>query len=487
MAGRPAVTGDFTNLGDLMDAAATQIGEREAYVDGSRRLTFAEWVRAADGVAACLAEGGVSPGDVVAMRLENGIEYAVAYAAVVRLGAIATGISGRLGEREVSAVLERCTPKLVLDDPSEIGVWSDHPALIPRPGVGLDDPACIIWTSGTTGIPKGAWFDHARLRAAVASAGVMTMPGDRRLAGIPFAHAGYMAKLWEQFAMGVTNVLSPVPWSATSMLDTLQRERINVAAGVPTQWAKLLEVQGIGDVDFSALRVGLSATAPASPELIDAVRATIGCPLVVRYGMTESPSITGTDVDDPPDVQSRTVGRPQEGMRVDIVDDDGSVVDPGTVGRVRVCGSCVMRGYWNDPTATRDVLDTEGRLLTSDLGWFDPQGNLVLAGRADDMYIRGGYNVYPLEVENVLVEHPGVARAAVVGVDARVIGQIGVAAVVASDPASPPSSDALRGWVRDRLADYKVPDRIEFVDDIPLTSMMKVDTRALRARFSEPA
>jgi len=493
-----AVEGAFECIGDLVDAAAEQIGEREAYVDGDRRMTFAEWARAADGVARALAERGVGRGDVVAIRLENGIEYAVCYVAIARLGAVATGINLRLGPREVAAILDRCDPSVVLVEPGDdlVGSTMDRsevrramqgPAIAERPMVDPTDPVCIIWTSGTTGTPKGAWFDHRNLAAAVPSAGVMTRAGDRRLAGLPFAHAGYMAKLWEQFAMGVTHVLSPAPWSAASMLEVLRRERINVAAGVPTQWAKLLELDGIGDVDFSALRVGLSATAPASPELVAAVRDTIGCPLVVRYAMTESPSITGTDVDDPPEVQSRTVGRPQVGMEVTIVDDDGRPVAAGAVGRIRVRGGCVMRGYWGDPERTAEVLDEHGRLLSSDLGRFDDGGNLVLAGRVDDLYIRGGYNVYPVEVEHVLAEHPGVACAAVVGIDAPVIGQIGVAVIVPADRDRPPTHAELRAWVVERLADYKAPDRLEIVDDLPITPMMKVDTRALRERFSPPA
>src|SRR5690606_26436043 len=142
--------------------------------------------------------------------------------------------------------------------------------------------------------------------------------------------------------------------------------------------------------------------APAPPELVERVTRTIGCPLVVRYAMTESPSITGTDPGDDPEVQYRTVGRPQEGMQVDLVGADGAPVPAGEVGRVRVRGACVMRGYWGDPEQTASVLSPDGWLTSSDLGRFDDRGNLVLAGRSSDMYIRGGYNVYPLEVENVL-------------------------------------------------------------------------------------
>lgn len=497
---RTAVVGDYEMLGRLMDAAADQIGDREAYVDGDRRMTFAEWVRAADGVATRLAAAGVGRGDVVALHIGNGIEYAVTYAAAARLGAVTTGINLRLGPTEVEAILGLAAPRVVVVEDasapdSAAGVVSGATVLDsedirtaasgpPHPGVvgAADDPVCIIWTSGTTGLPKGAWFDHRNLAAAVPSAGVMTSPHDRRLMGVPFAHAGYMAKLWEQFAMGVTLVLSPAPWSAESMLDVLQREDINVCGAVPTQWAKLLELPDIGAADFSGLRVGLSATAPAPPELVEQVRATLGCSLVVRYAMTESPSISGTEPDDPPDVQYRTVGKPQLGMEVTVVDDAGDPVSAGTVGRVAIRGDCVMRGYWGDPERTAATLDSSGRLVSSDLGRIDADGNLVLAGRVDDLYIRGGYNVYPLEVEQVLADHPDVSQVAVVGVEAPVIGAVGVASVVPADPATPPSLEDLRAWVTQRLADYKAPDRLEVVDALPLTPMMKVDKRALVAR-----
>ena len=195
--------------------------------------------------------------------------------------------------------------------------------------------------------------------------------------------------------------------------------------------------------------------------------------------MTESPSITGTEPDDPPEVQYRTVGRPQTGVQVEIVDDAGAPVAGGEVGRVRVRGACVMRGYWGDPDLTAAVLDADGWLTSTDLGRFDADGNLVLVGRSSDMYIRGGYNVHPLEVENVLAEHASVGQVAVVGVSAPVIGEIGVAFVVPAEPGSPPSLDDLRAWVGDRLADYKAPDRLVVLDALPHTAMMKIDKVAL--------
>jgi acyl-CoA synthetase (AMP-forming)/AMP-acid ligase II len=316
----------------------------------------------------------------------------------------------------------------------------------------------------------------------------MTAPYDRRLVTTPFAHAGYMAKLWEQLAWATTLVICPTPWSAADMVRLIGAERITVAGGAPTQWAKVLEQPELAHTDVGRLRLCVAATAPAPPELVERVTRELGCPLVVRYAMTESPSITGTEPGDDPEVLFRTVGRPQAGVELEIRDEDGSRVAPGEVGRVHVSGACVMRGYWRAPELTAEAIVDGGWLRSTDLGRIDPAGNLVLVGRAGDMYIRGGYNVYPLEVENVLTEHPAVDQASVIGVPAPVIGEIGVAFVVLDPGGSlDVSDDELRAWCRDRLADYKAPDRLVRMDSLPLTSMMKVDKAALRAQLAAGA
>ncbi len=494
MAGPVAVDGQFETIGGLFAAAALQIGDREAYVEVAtgQRLTFGQWVEAAGRLAAALRRGGVGPGDVVAVAVPPSIDFAIGCAGALLAGAVVTGINTRLGRREIAGIFERCAPRAVLlDDAFEMPV-GHHPLRFDRAELETlsaapfepdgatvsTDPAVIIWTSGTTGLPKGAWFDHRNMAAAVQTAGEMTRAFDRRISGIPMAHAGYMAKIWEQLAMGVTLVLTPNPWNAGSMLEVLVAERITVGGGVPTQWSKLLEVPGIVTADLSALRICLAATAPAAPELIERMTTVLGAPVVVRYAMTESPSITGTRPDDPPDVQYRTVGRPQAGVEVRLVDGG-----PGGVGRIQIKGPCVMRGYWGDAAQTSSAFD-DGWLISGDLGRFDDAGNLVLVGRSGDMYIRGGYNVYPLEVENVLAEHDSVSAAAIIGVAAPVIGEIGVAYVVPK-LGQHPTGAALRAWVRERLADYKAPDEFVFVGALPLTTMGKVDKMALSATWHD--
>lgn len=502
MTSRVPLKGDYSCLGEALVAAGEQFCDIEAYVDGDVRITFGGWMRRAGALAARLRSEGVQRGDIVALMLPPSVDYAVCFAAAALIGAVTTGLNTRLGPMEVNAVLDRARPRLIIRDEgldlapvTAIGsstVWSrSEAATASEPvvasaacsfeptRVARTDRAVIIWTSGTTGLPKGAWFDHDGLRAAVATAGVMSEPFDRRLATTPFAHAGYMAKLWEQAAWATTIVVGPQPWNALDTVRLIAEERITVAGGVPTQWAKIIDCPLVDSVDLSSLRICLSATAPAPPELVERVTYKLGCPLVVRYAMTESPSITGTEPGDSPEVQYRTVGKPQVGVEIDLRGDDDQTVAAGSVGRIHVRSDCAMRGYLNDPAATSSAFADDGWLRSGDLGHLDALGNLVLDGRVDDMYIRGGYNVYPLEVEHVLDEHPEVSSSSVIGVDAPVIGQIGCAFVVASDPHRPPAPADLVAWCKARLADYKAPDRIVYVDVLPLTSMMKVDKSTL--------
>jgi acyl-CoA synthetase (AMP-forming)/AMP-acid ligase II len=223
------------------------------------------------------------------------------------------------------------------------------------------------------------------------------------------------------------------------------------------------------------------------------MRERLGCPVVVRYTSTESSLGTGTRPEDDDEVVATTVGRPVPGVELEVVDDEGAPVAVGDVGRVRLRSGAVLRGYVGDlaagvlldPDATRAVLDTEGWVTTGDLGAVGRDGNLRLAGRVSEMYIRGGYNVYPAEVEAVLGEVPGVAQVAVVGVPDAVLGEIGTAFVVPLTPAAPPGLDELRAACRAALADYKAPDRLYLLTDLPVTAMAKIDKRELAARAAE--
>jgi acyl-CoA synthetase (AMP-forming)/AMP-acid ligase II len=496
----------------VLREAAMVNGDVEAYVEpavgGPRRsLSFAEWDRAADGVAGYLAECGVMKGDVVCVMLPSSIDYAVLYAALLRLGAITSGINPRMGAAEVTSILDRAAPVLVVGDgvlappvPAPVrlvdradiaAAWDQEPPG-QWPELMATDPVAVVWTSGTTGRPKGALFDHSNLAAVARGTDVLSQPGDRRLSPLPFAHVGYMTRAWDEIANAITTVITPTPWRADEAVRIIASERVTVAQGVPTQWSLMLASAELGDADLRALRVAGTGAARMASATVAEVRQRFGVPVVVRYTSTESSLGTGTTLTSTDEEVATTVGRPVAGVELAIVDDEGELVAPGSVGHVLLRSAAAMRGYWArgpgrgrtteqliDHEATAAVLTEDGWLTTGDFGFRTPEGNLQLTGRAHERYIRGGYNVYPAEVEDVLTLHPTVARAAVIGIPDEVLGEVGVAVVVAREGAAPDLLD-LRSHCTRQLADYKAPDALVLVDELPLTPMMKVDPKRLR-------
>jgi acyl-CoA synthetase (AMP-forming)/AMP-acid ligase II len=422
----------------------------------------------------------------------------------MRLGAITSAVNPRLGPREIESIFERTSPRVtVLDevaatlppglDPGVLLARRDVQPLVEGGGrpqslpvVGADDPVAIVWTSGTTGVPKGAVFDHGCLRDMERGSGALSAPGDRRLSATPFAHVGSMTRPWDELVNVVTTVIMPAPWTAADHLRLIAEEAITVGQGVPTQWRLVLDHPNLPTTDTSSLRITSTGASRVPAELVRAMRTAFGVPVVVRYTSTEASVSTGTDLGDPEDVVAHTVGRAAPNVALRLVTDDGEDAQTGEVGEVLLRSRAIMRCYWRDPQKTAEVIDDDGWLHTGDLGSLDPQGNLALVGRRVEMYIRGGYNVYPAEVEEVLGQHPGVGIAAVVGLPDPVLGQIGGAAVVAADPRKPPALDELRAWCRARLADYKAPDRLLVVPELPTNAMAKVIKGDLVAAFARP-
>ncbi|MDQ1434702.1 MAG: hypothetical protein QOF59_1518 [Actinomycetota bacterium] len=465
---------------ELLRKVALDHPDRAAFVELDRRLTFAQWDRAADGVAAMFVERGVRPGDVVALLVPSSIDYAVCYQAAMRLRAITTGINTRLGPPEIASILDRTRPRVVVRDTDLAEVRAAYanaaPAALPR--VEPDDRVAIVWTSGTTGMPKGAVFDHRNLRAVAIGAGAMGAPFDVRLAPLPFAHVAFMSRPWEEIENVITTVITPTPWTAGDALTLMGRENVTVGQGVPTQWRLVLDHPEFANSDLSALRIAGTGAATVPPELVREMEQRLGCPVVIGYTSTEAAITTGTVPGDSPEVISQTVGRARVNVELEVIGDDSRALATGEVGRVRCRSDAVMRGYWQDEERTAEVLGAGGWLTTGDLGFLDERGYLTLVGRRSEMYIRGGYNVYPAEVERVLSEHPAIAQVAVLGVPDPVLGEIGLAFVVAARGESPELGD-LRTFCRAALADYKAPDRLVVVDALPLTSVGKVDKRAL--------
>jgi len=498
-------------LADLLRTAAVEEPEREAYVHDDKRATYAWLDRVADGFAATLLDHGVRPGDRVCLMVPTSIKFAACYFGAARVGAITSAVNLRLGPAEQAGIVARTAPAVtVVGDGATLPPGVDTGAVLPvealkeafaappPPGLpSLDpaDPVCIIWTSGTTGVPKGAVYTHASMAAIARNATDMSAPCDRALFSLPFPHLGYMGWVHNFTQNRVTLVIAPQPWSAAGTLRVAIEERVTMMTGVPTQWALLLDRADVDGADLSHLRIVASGAAAAPPELIRRMRESLGVPVLNGYSQTEAGVISGTVIGDPDEVVATTVGRPRAEVDLRIVDEAGRPLPAGEVGEVVCRSPAMMRGYWRDPDLTATAIDPDGWLHTGDLGRLRPDGNLVLSGRLKEMYIRGGYNVYPTEVEAVLTEHPAIARAAVIGGPDPVLGEIGVAFVV-PDPAVEPgymihesggalASEVLRTWCTERIADYKAPDRVVVVDDLPVTAVGKLDKNALARRWAD--
>jgi acyl-CoA synthetase (AMP-forming)/AMP-acid ligase II len=506
-------------LGELLRAAARREPGAEAFRYRSERLTYADWDLLADRVAAHLYRLGVRRGDVVALLLPSTPLYLVAYLGAARLGAVTTGINTRFRRQEIGYILRQSGAKILLaverwhdadfraavgaPQPEELSatLWltADQLTSGTRPlveslcgidspsrdyEVNPDDPAAIVFTSGTTGIPKGACYAHRNILALAEidtrrySGGVI--PFRRHLAaGLSFAHIGTMARIGIQIGHLGTSILHDA-FDPDAILEVIERERLTHLGGIPTQIIMLLEHPNRSRRDLSSLQSILIGGAPSSPELLQRIRDTFRVTISVRYSSTEVGIATASLPDDPPEILATTVGKPTPGVELRIVDRENRPLAAGEVGEVAVRSPATMTGYWRAPEATAKTLDTEGWIHTGDLGFLDADGYLHLKGRESEMYIRGGYNVFPEEVESLLAKHPKVARAAVIGVPDAVFGEIGWAFVVARDRRLPPTLHDIRVFVGAELASFKRPEGLTIVEELPVTPMFKVDKQVLR-------
>lgn len=486
---------------EVLAAAVRAHPDRDAYVHDGRRIDYAGLERASAGFAATLLALGVRKGDIVSLTIPSSIEFAAAYLGAIRAGAITSAINQRLGPAERASIIERTAPAVTvaLDDQpipagagrvirlSELGVAFAVPRRSDEPGLVETDPVAIVWTSGTTGAPKGAVYDHVSLRTIHEGMGDLTAPGDRRLVSLPFAHMGFMTRIWDELAAGTTLVLVGEPWLAARQIELVEPERITMMTGVPTQWELMLAHPALDACDTSGLRLAGVGGSSVAPDLVRRMRERLHCPVITRYTSTEAGLISGTSIGDDDETVATTVGVASSVVEIRVVDPaTEAVVGSGEVGEIRSRSRAMFRGYFNDAPRSRDALDTDGFLRTGDLGVVDDDGNLRIVGRLKEMYIRGGYNVYPSEVEGVIADHRAVRQAAVIGVTAPVLGEVGVAFVVPETGHDAPDLASLRAWCRERLADYKAPDRLVIVDTLPVTAGHKIDKQALAAIAKDP-
>jgi acyl-CoA synthetase (AMP-forming)/AMP-acid ligase II len=475
-------------LGELIREAATRFGDRPAYIGEDRStVTYADLDAVSDEVAAGLAGRGIGEGDVVAVVLPTTPEYPVLYAAIAKVGAVMAGVNTRLSDAERAAVLAVAQPKLVVSGDDPLVGLRDAGRVGPDDIVDDDPerPVAIVFTSGTTGTPKGALFCNRQLSAITQiDVGDRWDGGGTSLAGTSLAHLGFVTKFAGNVRVGATTHRG-TRWRAEDALRFTAEHRLSSVAGIPTQVALMLRVPDFDAYDVSSVRAVVMGGGPATPALVREARQRFDAPVAVRYSCTEAAIGVGTSFTDPPEDAEESVGRPLAGVELAVLDVDDAPVRRGEVGAICLRSAAVMSGYWGDDAATKAAFTDDGFVRTGDLGWVDERGRLHLAGRTKEMYVRGGYNVFPLEVEAVLSSHPAVAAVAVVPIADPVMGETGVAVVVPTDPPSPPTLDELRDFGASQLAKHKLPEAIRIVDELPLTAMEKLDRRRLQEMITD--
>jgi fatty-acyl-CoA synthase len=483
---------------------------------GSRRCTYARVDAQAEALAAALAELGIEAGDRVALTLPNWPEFVISAFAAAKLGAVIVPLNPRFTPPELQYMLRHSEAAVAVTAENWEGIdflaryesffnalpdlqyvvsvgeeelWYDdrihqfedmvssgEGRPYPRPEGGAGAPFAILYTSGTMGKPKGVELTHENVMSAAAStADAIGVGEDDVVFGVNtlFNVFGLVTGMLGTMVGGGTLVLQEDTDTGNG-LDIVERERVTVFHGVPTNFILALADPSLGDRDLSAVRTGIVAGAPVPEGLVGRIQRHLVPGVRVGYGLTETGSIVAvTRPDDPPGKQASTVGRPLPEVEVHVLDVDGTVLPEESVGEIAVGGPCVMRGYYRQPGETAQVFTADGLFLTGDLGMLDEEGYLHLLGRRKEMIIRGGFNVYPREVEDRLHAHPAVLDVSVVGLPDEILGEVACACIVPVEGAIV-TGEEIRDFCREVLADYKVPDLVRFLDGFPLTGSGKV-------------
>ncbi|MFI1212971.1 FadD3 family acyl-CoA ligase [Streptomyces sp. NPDC020802] len=518
---------EFLSIPNVVRIAARRFGDATAVVDGELRLTFRELAdRMIQAVRSALALG-IGPGDRVGLCAPNSAEWIVAALGIQGAGGVVVPLNTRFKSGEISYILRKSGARALFASASFLGTdyigdlrrsAPELPALratvsllgsqgdadlswIEFLGKGVDVPASaahgaidaltpddvadVMFTSGTTGHPKGVILTHGQsLRAYGWMSTEYTFDAsDCFLVIPPFFHCfGYKAGWLASLMHGVTVVPMPV-FDARQALETISRERVSVILGPPTIFHDLLNHPARPGYDLSSLRVSMTGGTTIPESLIRAMKKELSFDIVMSaYGLTESTAlVTTTRVGDTEETVARTTGRPIPHIEVRIADDAGRDVPPDQDGEILVRGYNVTRGYWDDPAATAATIDCDGWLHTGDIGHLDADGNLAVVDRKKDMYIVGGFNAYPAEIEKLLLGHEPIAQVAVIGVPDERLGEVGCAYVVPR-PGTHLTEEDVIAWAREHMANFKVPRHVRFVDHLPRNAGQKVLKHELRAR-----
>ncbi|MDV7240934.1 MULTISPECIES: FadD3 family acyl-CoA ligase [Rhodococcus] len=467
----------WETIPQMVLSAGDRFGTAEAVVDGPLRITFAELAGRVRRAAGAFASAGIDKGDRVALWAPNSAEWIVAAFGLLTAGGVLVPVNTRYKQDEAEDIIRRSGAKLLLVEQGFLGVQYSGPDGVPvidlksaflsdgQPfecEVSGEDIADIMYTSGTTGRPKGVMMNHRQtLRLFSEWCDLADLrEGDRYLIVNPFFHMfGYKAGVIASLIRGAT--ILPVPvLEVDRVLELVEKEKVTMLPGPPTLYQSLLAAQG--NWDLSSLRAAVTGSADIPVELIRRIHDELPFETIMTgYGLSEGGTATASRPGDTFEEIATTVGTPCEGVELRIAADN----------EVLIRGYTVMQGYLDDPAATAEAIDADGWLHTGDLGTLDDGGRLRIIGRKKDMYIVGGFNAYPAEIEGFLLEHPAVDQVAVIGVPDERLGQVGKAFVVAKNPVT---AEDLIAWSRQRMAGFKVPRTVRFVDSLPLNATGKV-------------
>jgi acyl-CoA synthetase (AMP-forming)/AMP-acid ligase II len=507
----------------VLAAAAEAYPDRIAIEneDGSR-LTFAELLAQSRRAAAAFIAYGIRPGDKVAIWAHNITPWIVATIGIQIAGAAMVPLNTRIKGREASYILDRSGSRLLLTVRDFLK--TDYPALLKGEDLPKlertiildssctpeeswdaflalgkdvsdadvdarfaqlkgDDVSDILFTSGTTGRPKGALSTHEQTvvtsRAWVASVGLTT--GDRYLIVNPFFHSFGYKSGWLACLIAGATILPHAIFDAEGVMRRIEEDKVTVLTGAPTIYHSMLMSENRHARNLRTLRLAVTGAATVPRQLIERMHSDLGFEIVLTgYGLTESSgTVSICAASDTIEKVAMTSGRPIPGVELRSVDADGRDVPPGTPGEILVRGFNIMKGYLDDPKATAEAISPDGWFRTGDIGIIDAEGYVRITDRAKDMFIVGGFNCYPAEIEELLLEHPAVAQVAVVGVPDERMGEVAKAFIVLR-PGATLTQAELIAWSRNAMANYKVPRFVEFADTLPTTASGKVQRFQLR-------
>ncbi|MGH2714265.1 MAG: long-chain-fatty-acid--CoA ligase [Thermoleophilaceae bacterium] len=479
------------NLATILTDTAAKHGDRTAFKLDDVELSYAVLDGSSARIAALPKAKGLEPGDRVGLMMPNVPYFPAIYYAILRAGCIVVPINVLLKGREVAFYLSDPGAKLMFAwhdfaEAAQTGAGEAGAEVIlvkpgefeqlvmehePVDGVAessAEDTAVILYTSGTTGKPKGAELTHANLRrnCTVASNTLGEFTDDDVLLGaLPLFHTfGQTCTMNCAVSAGACVTMLP-RFDPEKALEIVQRDRVTVFQGVPTMYNAMLHAEGAGSADTSTLRLCMSGGAAIPVELIRAFEDKFGCAILEGYGLSETSPVASFNH---PDKERKpgSIGTPIEGVEMQAWDDDGNEVPQGEVGEIVIRGHNVMKGYWGRPEATEEAITEDGWFRTGDMAKLDEDGYFFIVDRKKDLIIRGGYNVYPREIEEVLYEHPAIQEAAVLGVPDESLGEEVGAAVVLKKGESL-DADEIKAYVKEQVAAYKYPRRVWFEDELP--------------------